>query len=209
MLRSGISGSYVNSTFCFLRIYHTVFPFINKYIKQHLLVVDFLMMSVLTAVRCYLVLTCISLIIADSIFSCAYWPSVFLLWRNVCLGFLSIFQLGCLVFLLLSCIAVCVFWKLSLCQSHCLQIFSAHFIGCLLILLMVSFAVQKLVSFIRYRLFIFVFVSIALGELPKKTWTRLMSENVLTIFSSRSFIVSCLMLVFKPFCVCVQWEGLF
>ena len=43
------------------------------------------------------------------------------------------------------------------------------------------FAVRKLVSFIRYRLFIFVFVSSALGEWPKKTLIRLMSENVLTL----------------------------
>ena len=30
-----------------------------------------------------------------SIFSCACWPSVCLLWRNVCLGLLSILWLGC------------------------------------------------------------------------------------------------------------------
>ena len=33
---------------------------------------------------------------------------------------------------------------------------------------MVSFAVQKLISFIRSHLFIFVFISIALGHWPKK-----------------------------------------
>ena len=33
-----------------------------------------------------------------SIFSCVCWPSVCLLWRNVCLGLLPIFCLGCLVF---------------------------------------------------------------------------------------------------------------
>ena len=48
------------------------------------------------------------------------------------------------------------------------NIFS-HSVGCLFILLMVSFAVQKLVSLIRSHLFIFVFISIALGDLPKKT----------------------------------------
>ena len=31
-------------------------------------------------------------------FSCVYWPSVCLLWRNVYLGLLSIFWLGCLFF---------------------------------------------------------------------------------------------------------------
>ena len=33
-----------------------------------------------------------------SIFSCACWPSVCILWRNVYSGLLPIFQLGCLFF---------------------------------------------------------------------------------------------------------------
>ena len=37
-----------------------------------------------------------------NIFSCACWPSVCLLWRNVYLGLLPIFGLNCL-FLILSC----------------------------------------------------------------------------------------------------------
>ena len=31
-----------------------------------------------------------------SIFSCTCWSSVYVLWRNVCLGLLTIFQLGCI-----------------------------------------------------------------------------------------------------------------
>ena len=60
---------------------------------------------------------------------------------------------------------------------------------------MVSFAVQKLISLIRSHLFIFAFISIALGDWPKKTLVWLMSENVLPTFSSKSFMVSCL--IFK------------
>ena len=37
-------------------------------------------------------------------------------------------------------------------------------IGCLFILFMVSIAVQKLVSLIRSHLFVFAFISIALGD---------------------------------------------
>ena len=58
---------------------------------------------------------------------------------------------------------------------------------------MVSFAVQKLVSLIRSHLFIFVFISIALGDWPKKTLVLFMSENVFPMLSSWSFMVSCLM----------------
>ena len=58
---------------------------------------------------------------------------------------------------------------------------------------LVSFAVQKFISLIRFHLFVFVFISIELGEWPKKTW--FMSENALPMLSSRSFIVS--YIVFK------------
>ena len=47
------------------------------------------------------------------------------------------------------------------------NIFS-HSIGDLFILLKVSFAVQKLLSFIRSHIFIFTFASISLGEDSKK-----------------------------------------
>ena len=40
----------------------------------------------------------------------------------------------------------------------------SHSIGCLFVLFMVSFAVQKLISLIRSHLFIFAFISIALGD---------------------------------------------
>ena len=47
------------------------------------------------------------------------------------------------------------------------NIFS-HSVSCLFILLMVSFAVQQLLSLIRTHLFIFAFISLALGDRAKK-----------------------------------------
>ena len=64
--------------------------------------------------------------------------------------------------------------------------------GYLFVLFMVSFAVQKLLSLIRSHLFIFVFISITLGNGLEKVLLRLMSEGVLPVFSSKSFMVSSL-----------------
>ena len=75
------------------------------------------------------------------------------------------------------------------------NIFS-HSIDCLFILFMVSFAVQKLVNFIRSNLFLLLFI------VPRETDLRKIAmiyvRNVLPVFSSRSFVVPCLScLMFK------------
>ena len=71
------------------------------------------------------------------------------------------------------------------------NIFS-HSVGCLFVLFMVSFAVQKHLSLIRSHLFIFALISTTLGEGSKKILLLFMSKCVLPMFSSKSFIVSCL-----------------
>ena len=75
------------------------------------------------------------------------------------------------------------------------NIFS-HSEGYLFILFIVSFAVQKLLSFIRSHLFIFVFISITLGGGSKRILLCFISKNVLPTFSSKSFIVPGL--TFRP-----------
>ena len=78
------------------------------------------------------------------------------------------FLIGLFVFLKLSCMScLCILEINPLSVASLANIFS-HTVGCLFILFMVSFAVQKLLSFIRYRLFIFVFISISLGGGSKR-----------------------------------------
>ena len=69
------------------------------------------------------------------------------------------------------------------------NIFS-HSVGCLFILSVVSFVVQNLLSLIRSHLFIFAFISFTLGYGSKKISLQFMSESVLPMFYSRSFIVA-------------------
>ena len=98
---------------------------------------------------------------------------------NRVVGFLVLSCVSCLYILEIKPFVSCIVWiyflpfsKLSFC-----------------VFFMVSFAVQKLISLIRSCWFIFAFISIALGDQPKKTFVRLMLENVLPMFSSKSFKV--------------------
>ena len=57
--------------------------------------------------------------------------------------------------------AVCIFWKLMLCQLFHLPLFSP-ILRAVFTLFIVSFAVEKLLSLNRFHLFTFVFISITL-----------------------------------------------
>ena len=71
--------------------------------------------------------------------------------------------------------AVCIFWILTACHSHHLQIFfpfhrlSFHFLCCA-------------------KAFIFAFISFTLGDWSKKIFLRFMSKSILAMFSSWSFM---------------------
>ena len=71
------------------------------------------------------------------------------------------------------------------------NIFS-HSEGYLFVLFIVFFAVQKLLSFIRSHLFIFILIFITLAGGLKMILLLFMSKSVLPMFSSKSFIVSSL-----------------
>ena len=64
---------------------------------------------------------------------------------------------------LLSCISCLYILEINPLSVVSFAIIFSHSEGCLFTLLIVSFAVQKLLSLIRSHLFIFVFISITLG----------------------------------------------
>ena len=114
-------------------------------------------------------------------------------------------------FLFSTCMSYLYILEIMPLSSELFATIFSHCIGSLLVLFMVLFAVQKLVSSIRSRWFICL-IYIALIDWTKKTFVQFMSENVLLMFFSRSFMVSCLMckslshfeLIFYAWC-----EGVF
>ena len=74
------------------------------------------------------------------------------------------FLIGLFIFLVLSYLSCFYILEINPLSVVSFAIIFSHSEGCLFTLLMVSFAVQKLLSLIRSHLFIFVFISITLGS---------------------------------------------
>ena len=70
---------------------------------------------------------------------------------------------GWFVFLALSCMSCLYILEINPLSVVSFAFIFSHSEGCLFTLLIVSFAVQKLLSLIRSQLFTFVFISITLG----------------------------------------------
>ena len=154
----------------------------------------------LTVGRWYsdVVLTCISPIISDfEHLTCVCWPFY------VFFGEMPVSSANILIelFLTLSCMNyLCILEINPLPVALFANTFSQSI--CYLVF-MVFFAVRKLLSFIRFHMFIFDFISIALGVWREKALLQSISDIVLPMSSSRSFLVSCVLFKFKPFWVCV------
>ena len=112
-----------------------------------------------------------------NIFTCACWPSAFPLWKNVC----SVF----VFFLMLSCIICLYMLDINPLLVISLTNILSHSVSCLFILLIISFAVQKLLSLIRFQLFLFPL----LQEMDPKKLLQFMLKSALPMFYSRNFIV--------------------
>ena len=69
-----------------------------------------------------------------------------------------------------------------------------HTLGSLFILILFSLAMQKLFILMRSHLFILSFMYLALGDILVKILLCGMSETFLSLFSSRTFMVSQLIL---------------
>ena len=98
---------------------------------------------------------------------------------------------------------VCIFWRLIPCQLNDWKIFSPILLVVFL-LFMDSFAMQKLLSLDMFHLFIFVFIFMTLGDGSEKILLQLISEGVLPMFSTVSFMISGLIFRYLTYAFLMQ-----
>ena len=186
--RSGISESYGSSIFSFLRT-STLFSTVAAQIYiptnrvplspyPHVLFVVLLIIVIMTGERWYLsvVSICVSLKINDehlflcllfscmsSLEKCLFRSSTHFLIRLFVSFDIELYEL----FMLLMWIYFKIYLDINLLSVISFTNIFSHSVGFLFVLSVVSFAVPKLLSLLRFHLFIFVFISFALGDRSK------------------------------------------
>ena len=96
-----------------------------------------------------------------SIFSCV--SHLYVFFGEMSVWVFCPLLIGLFAFLVLSCMSCLCILEINPWSVVSFAIIFSHSEGCLFTLLMVSFAVQKLLSLIRPLLFTFVFISVTLG----------------------------------------------
>ena len=106
------------------------------------------------------------------------------------------FLIGFFVFLEWSCVSSLYILEIKPLSKVLLANMFSHIVGSLFILMLFSSAVQRLFNLMRSHLFILSFMSLALGDISVKMLLCGMSAIFLPMFSSRTFMVSSLQLIF-------------
>ena len=107
------------------------------------------------------------------------------------------FLIGLFVFLEWSHVSSLYILEIKLLSEVSLANMFSHTVGSLFILILFSLDMQKLFILMRSHLFIFSFMSPALGDILVKILLCGIAEIFLPMFSCRTFIVS--LLIFKSF----------
>ena len=142
------------------------------------------------------------------VFSCACWPSICHLQKNVYSSLCPFFNWVVFSFDI-ELYELFIYFGYQPFISHIISKYFLPFSRLSFHLVTVFFAMQKLLRLIRSHLFIFVFVSFALGDSSKKYCYDL-SQRVFCLFFSRSFMVSGLIfrsLTHFEFILYMVWEN--